>query len=435
MSNAEAGSITLLLLVLLCAAHLFGHVFARLRQPRVIGEIFAGLLLGPSVLGHFAPALSTALLPTAKSGAHGTVLNFVYWMGLLLLMFVSGNETRRLFAKSDRKQTIWLATFGTVLPFVLFLLVAPLMPIEAMLGTAGNRTALILVIGIAVAVTSIPVISRIFYDLKILHTRFASLVLGVAVVEDIALWGVLGVATALASSAALAPSAMASHVVATIVYFGIGLTLAPLLLRRLHTARWNLLAAASPAGYAMGILFAYTALAAVFDISLVFAAFLAGFAVRTENERFADALESISKFAFAVFIPIYFAVVGYRLDLSKSFSVGLLAAFIGLACAIKLVSVWTGAKLAGFGNLDSVNLAVAFNARGGPGIVLASVAYDAQIINAAMYTAMVLLAVVTSQAAGAWLELVIRRGWPLLSGDAVQSQTAEGDAAQEKLAA
>jgi Kef-type K+ transport system membrane component KefB len=79
-----------------------------------------------------------------------------------------------------------------------------------------------------------------------------------------------------------------------------------------------------------------------------------------------------------------------------------------------------GARLAGFRGLDLLNLSVATNARGGPGIVLASVAYDAGIINAAFYTTLVLMAVLTSQAAGAWLEYVLRKGWPLLSGSDVE---------------
>jgi K+:H+ antiporter len=391
----------------------------RLRQPRVIGEILAGLVLGPSVLGRFAPHISDKLFGAvnAQHSSHGTVLQFIYWMGLLLLMFASGNETRRLFARQDRRETAWLTAFGTVLPFVIFLVASPWLPLDGMMGTAQSRTALVLVIGIAVAVTSIPVISRIFYDLKILHTRFASLVLGVAVLEDIALWGVLAVATALAASGALPQAQIVKHVGAAVIYFAIGLTLAPWVLKRLHESRWNVLASASPAGYAIGVLFTYTAVAAVFDISLVFAAFLAGFALRTEAVHLNEALESISRFAFGVFIPIYFAVVGYKLDLSKSLSLTLLVALLAAACLIKLISVLTGAKLAGFGNLDAINLAVAFNARGGPGIVLASVAYDARIINAAMYTTLVLLAVVTSQAAGAWLDFVLRRGWPLLTGD------------------
>ncbi|HYG99706.1 MAG TPA: cation:proton antiporter, partial [Terriglobales bacterium] len=317
MSDQEIGRLLLLLVAILACAHFFGHVFARLRQPRVIGEILAGVVLGPSLLGRVAPEFSRSLF-SGSGHKSEIVLAFLYTLGLLLLMFVSGTETRRLFARKDRRQTAWLAVVGTGLPFLFVLAFSPWLPFETLVGEAKARVPLLLIVGIAVAVTSIPVISRIFHDLGILHTRFASLVLGVAVVEDIALWGVLGVATALATSLALPQTKIAMHVGATLAYFCIGLTLAPMLLRRMHKARWNVLAAASPAGYLIGLLFAYTALATAFDVSPIFAAFLAGFALTSDADRFRDALDSISSFSFAVFIPIYFAVVGYRLDLSRS---------------------------------------------------------------------------------------------------------------------
>jgi Kef-type K+ transport system membrane component KefB len=163
------------------------------------------------------------------------------------------------------------------------------------------------------------------------------------------------------------------------------------------------------------IVFGYVAVAGLLDVNLVFAAFLAGFAV--SRKRLGDALETISRFSFALFIPVYFALVGYKLIFGKSFSVAMLFSFLIGACLLKLISVALGARLAGFRGLDVVNLAVATNARGGPGIVLASVAYEAGIISAAFYTTLVLVAVLTSQAAGAWLEFVLRRGWPLLFGD------------------
>lgn len=422
MADGEIGSITLLLLVILAAAHLLGYLFVRLRQPRVIGEILAGLLLGPSVLGRLTPNLSRAVFSGVSSAStkHEVVLGFIYSLGLLLLMFVSGTETRHLFGRQDRRQTVWLASFGTGLPFLLTLAAAPLIPLQSFIGSANSRSALLLVVGIAVAVTSIPVISRIFHDLKILHTRFAGLVLGVAVIEDTVLWAVLAIAIALASSSARSHQKIAAHILATLIYFVAGLMIGPRLIGWLNSAKWNLLAKASPAGYILGILFAYTATAAACGVSLVFAAFLAGFALRTDDRHLAEALDSISSFSFAVFIPIYFAVVGYRLDLSKSFSVSMLVMFLVLACGLKLICVGIGAKFAGFPNFDAINLAIATNARGGPGIVLASVAFDAGIINPAFFTSLVLLAVLTSQAAGAWLEFVLRKGWPLLSGERVE---------------
>jgi Kef-type K+ transport system membrane component KefB len=111
-----------------------------------------------------------------------------------------------------------------------------------------------------------------------------------------------------------------------------------------------------------------------------------------------------------------------KLDLVKAFSWQLLVLFLVGTCVVKIMAVSLAGRLAGFRGLDLVNLAITTNARGGPGIVLASVAFDAGIINAKFYTALVLVAVLTSQFAGMWLEYVLHRGWPLLSTDKLESQ-------------
>ena len=105
MSSNEMGSLVLALGILIAFAHVLGYLFERLRQPRLVGEILAGVLLGPFVLGHFAPSLSTNIFGDLALGTGKTevVLNFTYWIGLFLLMFISGSETRRLMA--TRKPT------------------------------------------------------------------------------------------------------------------------------------------------------------------------------------------------------------------------------------------------------------------------------------------------------------------------------------------
>jgi Kef-type K+ transport system membrane component KefB len=412
MASGDFGSLVFALFLLLVTAHVLGSAFARLHQPRVIGEIAAGVLLGPHVLGSLAPVASHAVF--ARGESHGAVLEFLYMLGLLLLMFFSGAETRNLFNREDRREIAWLAGMGSCLPFLLALAAAQLVPLEELAGANGGDVALVLVFGIAAAVTSIPVLSRIFHDLGVLHTRFARVVLGMAVIEDVVLWVVLAIATALAASAALPAWELAAHLGATVVYFGVGVSVAVPLLARLGAARWNVLAASAPLGFVTAVLLAYAAVAAFLDVSVVFAAFLAGLGMGGQVKRFGEAFDALGKVSFTVFIPIYFAIVGYRLDLAHGFSLALLGAFLFGTCAVKLLSVGLGARLAGFRGLDVVNLAIAANARGGPGIVLASVAFDAGIINGAFHTALVIVAVLTSQASGAWLAFVLRRGWPLL---------------------
>jgi Kef-type K+ transport system membrane component KefB len=414
LSNSDLTSVLFVLLLLVGLAHLLGYLFVRLRQPKVIGEILAGVVLGPALLGH-VPAIARV---TNAVQHRGEVLTFVYWLGLLLLMFLSGAETQQLFTREERREVGWLAIVGTGIPFVLALGLGPWLVRPSLAGPHGNRVSLVIVLAVGVAVTSVPVVSKIFADLKILHTRFARLVLGVAVLEDIVLWLALAVATALAGQTTLNYQQMSRHLLGTVAFFVLGLTLFPRLVKRINKARFNVFAQQSPVAYALAVLLGYCVVAGALDVSLVFAAFLAGFAVVHKKRRlFAEALDAIGKVSFAFFIPIYFAIVGLKLDLIRGVSLPMIAAFVLGSCIIKLLSVSLAGRFAGFRGLDLFNLAITTNARGGPGIVLASVAFDAGIISAQFYTTLVLAAVLTSQIAGAWLDYVLRKGWPLLSAN------------------
>ncbi|HWX93820.1 MAG TPA: cation:proton antiporter [Terriglobales bacterium] len=425
VSNSDLTSILLLLLLLASLAQLLGYLFVKIRQPRVVGEILAGIVLGPALLGRLR--FASYSFPEL-SEHHAPILDFVYWMGLLLLMFMSGAETKQLFTREERREVAWLAAVGTGIPFVIGLACGPMLVGTAISGPRGNKLSLVIILAVGVAVTSVPVISKIFADLKILHTRFARLVLGVAVLEDIVLWAALAVATALAGTAALQPRHVAYHLLSTLGFFALGLTLLPRAVKRINKSRFNVFAQHSPIAYALAVLLAYCVIAGALGVNLVFAAFLAGFAVVHKKRRlFSEALDAIGKVSFAFFIPIYFAMVGLKLDLVRAFSWRMLLLFLVATCVIKLLSVALAGRLAGFRGLDLINLAFTTNARGGPGIVLASVAFNAGIINATFYTTLVLAAVLTSQFAGAWLEYVLRRGWPLLSSDRNEPQIATGD--------
>jgi Kef-type K+ transport system membrane component KefB len=412
VSNSDLNSVLLILLLLVALAHLLGYLFAKLRQPKVVGEILAGVVLGPAIVGR----LSSASWISGATQHQANVLNFVYWLGLLLLMFLSGAETQQLFTRDERREVGWLAIVGTGIPFVLALALGPRLIRPALAGPNGNRISLIIILAVGVAVTSVPVVSKIFSDLKILHTRFARLVLGIAVLEDIVLWLALAVATALAGKTVLDPRQKSLHLLATVAYFALGLTIAPRIVKKLNKSKFNVFAKRSPVAYAIAVLLGYCVIAGALDVSLVFAAFLAGFAVvHKKGKLFTEALDAIGKVSFAFFIPIYFAIVGLKLDLIRGVSLWMIATFLLGSCVVKILSVSLAGRLAGFRGLDLLNLAITTNARGGPGIVLASVAFDAGVISPKFYTTLVIAAVLTSQVAGAWLDYVLRKGWPLLS--------------------
>jgi Kef-type K+ transport system membrane component KefB len=392
MSSVEFGQMMLTLGVVLAAAHGLGYLAERVKQPRLAGEIFAGILLGPFVLKWVWPEAFFRLFESS-SRVQG-VLGFLYQLGLILLMFCAGSEARRLLAKENRAQTYTLigAADGVNFALVLGLGLAGALPLAALTGPAGQELSTLLIVAIAVSVTSIPVISRIFWDLGILHTRFVSLILGSALLEDVALWIVMSAAMIIASSATLAAEHFAAnltaHVLATLAFVFVSLLAMPKILQLLSASRWNLLYAASPVGYTVFILLAFCAAAAAVDVNLQFAALLAGYALTgglngTGRAHFAAPLEHIAKVSFGVFVPIYFAMIGWRLVFNHEFSLAILVGFFVGSTALSLITSGLAAHLAGFRKLDILNIALTMNARGGPGIVLASVAYEAGIINAA----------------------------------------------------
>src|SRR6266536_2197991 len=419
LSNSDLTSILFILLLLVGLAQLLGYFFVKLRQPKVVGEILAGIVLGPALIGRLP--FASGLMEATKHQVN--ILNFVYWLGLLLLMFLSGAETRQLFTREERREVGWLAIVGTGIPVILGLVLGPWLISPALAGPNGNRISLIIILAVGVAVTSVPVVSKIFADLKILHTRFARLVLGVAVLEDIVLWLALALATAMAGKTALNGRQMSYHLITTIGFFGLGLTIVPRIVKRINKSRFNIIARHSPVAYAIAVLLGYCVVAGALDVSVVFAAFLAGFAVvHKKRKLFSEALDAIGKVSFAFFIPAYFALVGLKLDLVRGLSLSMMAAFIVGSCVVKILSVSLAGRFAGFRGLDLINLAITTNARGGPGIVLGSVAFDAGIISAKFYTTLVVAAVLTSQMAGAWLDYVLRKGWPLLSSAPATTQ-------------
>ncbi|HEY2913817.1 MAG TPA: cation:proton antiporter, partial [Candidatus Angelobacter sp.] len=138
MPSSAIGPLILFIALLLTTAHLLGYLFARLRQPRVIGEILAGILLGPFVLGKLG-FYNNVLQVNNAAEPKKAAMELLYQLGLLLLMFLSGAETKALFQKHERKQIAWLASIGTVVPFFVMLALASFIPLAWFMGEKQNR--------------------------------------------------------------------------------------------------------------------------------------------------------------------------------------------------------------------------------------------------------------------------------------------------------
>jgi len=419
LSNIELSRVFIALALLLLSAHFFGYLFQKLTLPRVIGEIFGGALLGPTVLGYFFPQVHHWIFNAIE--AEGKLISIVYWFGLVLLMFISGFEIQKSFGQNDRKIIIVTLLGSTVIPFLAGWLAPSFYDFSPYLGPKSNMLSLKIMVGITVAITSIPVISKIFIDLGIINTSFAKIVLATATLHDIILWVALAIATGLVSTSALSFSEIASTVFITLIFFGIALVIMPRLTRLLNGLRYNFLIKSSTSGYILFICFLFSAVASVLEVNIVFGAFLAGIVVGAmPHDQFGKAKEHIKDISLAFFIPIYFAVIGLKLDLIYHFDALFFLGFLLFAITFQATGTLLALKLAKQDWLSSINIAVAMNARGGPGIVLATIAFDLGIINQTLFVTLILIALVTSFMAGSWFKYVLSKGWPLYKGERLE---------------
>lgn len=413
LTNFELTRLFFAIAALLISSHVFGFLFHRFKLPRVVGEITGGIVLGPSCLGYFFPQ-GYQWIFNAFEG-EGKLISMVYWMGLILLMFLSGFEVQKSLNKEDGRLCFSLIIGSTLIPFCAGWLAPRFFDFSPYLGPHQNMLALTIIVAIAVAVTSIPVISKIFIDLNIMDTRFAKIVLATATIQDVILWIALAVATGLVSSEAVTPASVFSTVMMTLAFFVATLIVMPKIIKVLNALRGNLLIRSSVSGYVLFICFIFSAVASVLNVNIVFGAFLAGIVVGTiKDEKFEKVKGHIKEISVAFFIPVYFAVVGLKLDLIHHFDVMLFLGFLLFSAVFETIGAISAARFCRKDWLSSFNLGVAMNTRGGPGIVLATVAFDMGIINETFFVVLVMIAIVTSLLAGYWFRFVIHRQWPLL---------------------
>ncbi len=413
MLDKELSFLLISLVLLLSFSLLLGHLFTMIKLPRVIGEISAGLLLGPSFFGYFSPFMQSSIF----NGFVGQekLLSVFYWFGLILLMFTAGFKIPNEINKKDFFK-IWIIILGGLsLPFIFGFFASPLFKNEA----SPNLLAFSLVIAIASAITSIPVLTRIFMDLKMLGSRFAQIVLTSAAFQDIILWIILSVALVIqqGKSYELIDLYDVLYVIGgTVLFVCISLIFLPKILDLLK--RTSILRSFNDEliGYTLLICLVIVSLAKLLQVNMVFGALVAGLVIgRLQGLKSEQIKENITNISSWFFVPIYFAMVGLQMDLPSSFDGNLIIMFFLFTSIVKILSVALFIKITKETWLNALDFGMTMNARGGPGIVLASVVFAAEIIDEKLFVALVLTSILTSLISGIWLlwrrDVIIRNNY------------------------
>lgn len=402
LSEHEIIMTLIALALLLLFAFGLGTLMEKIKAPRVVGEITGGILLGATCLYHFFPDVMGSIFMAYEQ--EGKVLNIFYQMGLIFLMFLSGYNTRLEVERRDSKKIFCIFFGATVIPIIAAIPFISMFR-DAFIGECGNSISFALVFVIGVAITSIPVISKIFFDMGIMNTHFANTVLTVSTLQDLLLWIMLNVATSIASTGEFKIFNMLIVVAVTLGMF----VIAKLISDHVRVGSRKLKTNAVTF-YTCSFVLLFFVCAGLYQvgINIMYAAFLVGYIVKTfagdeKNSEARNRMESLGSFAFSFFVPVYFALVGIQLNLINDFSITRFLLFFVIAFSLEAVGTFLMLQLTDLNMRTKINFAVVMNARGGPGIVLATVAYSYQIISIEFFTVLILTTMLSSLIAGYWL--------------------------------
>jgi Kef-type K+ transport system membrane component KefB len=386
--------VLLALVVIVIAARILGAVFRWLHQPQVMGEVVAGLLLGPSFLGWLAPQLSSQLLPPAIA----PFLAVIAQVGVILFMFLVGLELDTNLLRQRTRATIAISHTSIVVPFLLGAGLA-LWLYPRFAEPSVSFTAFALFIGVAMSVTAFPVLARILTDTKMQTSRMGALALACAAVDDVTAWCLL----ALVVGVARAQSGRVLLTVASAIAF----ILFVLLVAR-RGAVW-LARRQTSQGTTTQPMFAMVCISLLVSalltervgIHALFGAFLLGAIVPHDSQLARDMREKCEDIVVVLFLPVFFAFTGMRTQvglLQESADWSVCLVIILVASLGKFGGSFFAARITGSDSREAASLAILMNTRGLMELVVLNVGLDLGVLSPALFAMFVVMAMVTTLA-------------------------------------
>jgi Kef-type K+ transport system membrane component KefB len=386
------------LALLLTAARGLGELARRYGQPPVIGELTAGILLGPSCLGVLAPDLHGALFP--RDALQFQLLEVIAWLGMVVLLLMTGLETDLDVLRNLGRAALYASILGMVVPFASGLALGWALP-DRLLVDPGDRVLFTLFLATALSISAIPVIARILIDLDLMRRNVGIVILGAGVAEDATGWLLLSVIAALAARDEVNLATVGIAIGSTAAFVAVACTPGSALV--LSFLRWiddRVGVRHAMTTGVMVVTLVFGTLTQLIGIHAVFGAFVAGLVMARSPRLRRPTVEQVEGVLLAVLAPVFFAYAGLKVDLAHGFEIGPALAVVAVACASKLVGASAGAYWGGLGWWESLAIGSGMNARGAMELVVASIGLSLGILSAPMYAAIVLVAIATSAMAG-----------------------------------
>jgi Kef-type K+ transport system membrane component KefB len=380
-------------LIVIGGSRLVGWAFRSIDQPLVIGEIVAGIALGPSLLGWLAPDLSGLLFPPAAI----PFLNVLSQIGLIFFMFLIGLELDPKYLKGNLKTAIVTSGVSIIVPFslagILSLFIYPIVS-----NASVSFTAFALFLGAAMSITAFPVLARIITENNLQNTRLGTLALTCAAVDDVTAWCLLALAIAVTRTNSMAGAV--PTIVYSVLYIGAMLTVGRWLLGMLSTYydRNGKLSQLLLAGIYMGVVTSALITEAI-GIHLIFGAFLLGAAMPKNPGLVRKIAEKTEDFVLIFLLPIFFAYSGLKTQIGLLNSPelwGLCAAILGVAIIGKYFGAYYAARSCKIDKREASALGWLMNTRGLTELIVLNIGLELGVISPLLFTMLVIMALVTT---------------------------------------
>jgi Kef-type K+ transport system membrane component KefB/nucleotide-binding universal stress UspA family protein len=385
------------IVVLLLVGRLFGELMQRIGQPAVMGQLIAGIALGPSVFGVLSPQAQQALFgggPEQKA-----MVEAVSDLGILMLLLLTGMETDLKLVKRARRAAVSVSATGIIVPFICGFALGEVLP-EAMLPRPDQRLITSMFLGTALSIASVKIVAMVVREMNFLRRKIGMTLLASAIIDDTVGWTIIAITSSLALHGAVNAESLAQSVLGTGLFLLASFTLGRRLVFGL--IRWtnDTFVSEVPVVTAILIVMGMMALTThIIGIHTVLGAFVAGILVGESPilTRHIDA--QLRGLVIALFMPIFFSFAGLHADLSvlKNPELFLLAlGLIAIASIGKFTGAFLGGALGGLTGRESLALACGMNARGSTEVIVASIGLSLGVISQDLFTMIVTMAIVTT---------------------------------------
>jgi Kef-type K+ transport system membrane component KefB len=391
---------------MLLTAVIFGQIARRFRQPAVLGELIGGIVLGPTIFGHFAPGTFAWWFPADSPLL--VARDAIIRVGMLFFLFVAGLEVKLKNIRHRKKQVPITAVFGLLVPMAL-----GIGSVQAFPGVWGRPAesggwVFSVFVGTALSISALPVIARILMDLRLIREELGIIVITAAALDDVVGWSLFAILLNVLMPARVSEAAVSWETLAINLALLVGFVVVMLFaggrLSRpsLHWMKANVAWPSAFIGVSAAVIMGAAAVTETLGIHAVFGAYVVGIAVGQAFEAGEEneAHEVIHQFAVSFFAPLYFVSIGQKANFVKEFDAPLVLLVLLVACIGKIGGAGFGARLSGMPSREALAVGFGLNARGAMEIILASVALESGLIDQRVFVALVVMAVVTSALAG-----------------------------------